>query len=88
MERKIAIVTDSSCDIPKELAEKYGIDVIDFPINLDGKEYYERRGMTMDQFYELMRAAQGVPTTAAITALQCARCTRHTPTRDTPTFCM
>ena len=26
--------------------------------------------MTMDQFYELMRAAQGVPTTAAITALQ------------------
>ena len=31
MERKIAIVTDSSCDIPKELAEKYGIDVIDFP---------------------------------------------------------
>lgn len=70
MERKIAIVTDSSCDIPKELAEKYGIDVIDFPINLDGKEYYERRGMTMDQFYELMRAAQGVPTTAAITALQ------------------
>ena len=70
MERKIAIVTDSSCDIPKELSEKYGIDVIDFPINLDGKEYYERRGMTMDQFYELMRAAQGVPTTAAITALQ------------------
>ena len=70
MERKIAIVTDSSCDIPKELAEKYGIDVIDFPINLDGKEYYERRSMTMDQFYELMRAAQGVPTTAAITALQ------------------
>ena len=70
MERKIAIVTDSSCDIPKELAEKYGIDVIDFPINLDGKEYYERRDMTMDQFYELMRAAQGVPTTAAITALQ------------------
>ena len=25
MERKLAIVTDSSCDIPQELAEKYGI---------------------------------------------------------------
>ena len=23
---KIAILTDSSCDIPQELAEKYGID--------------------------------------------------------------
>ena len=70
MERKIAIVTDSSSDIPQELAEKYGIDVVDFPINLDGREYYVRQGMTMDQFYELMRAAQGVPTTAAITMLQ------------------
>ena len=39
-------------------------------INLDGREYYVRQGMTMDQFYELMRAAQGVPTTAAITMLQ------------------
>lgn len=70
MERKLAIVTDSSCDIPQELAEKYGIDIIDFPINLDGKEYYERHDLTLDEFYELMRQAQGVPTTAAITMLQ------------------
>ena len=25
---KIAILTDSSCDIPQELAEKYGIDIM------------------------------------------------------------
>lgn len=70
MERKLAIMTDSSCDIPKDMAEKYGIDVYDFPINIDGKEYFERRDLTCDQFYELMRNAQGVPTTAAITAMQ------------------
>ena len=70
MERKIAIVTDSSCDISQELADKYGIDIVDFPINLDGQEYYVRRDMTMDEFYTLMRSAQGVPTTAAITMLQ------------------
>ena len=70
MERKLAIVTDSSCDIPKELAEKYHIDIVDFPINLDGKEYFERRDLTYEQFYEMMRAAQGVPTTAAITQMQ------------------
>ena len=70
MERKIAIVTDSSCDIPQDLAEKYGIDIIDFPINLDGKEYFERRDLTREEFYELMRQAKGVPTTAAITMLQ------------------
>lgn len=70
MDRKLAIVTDSSCDIPKDLAEKYAIDIIDFPINLDGKEYFERRDLTYEQFYEMMRAAQGVPTTAAITQMQ------------------
>ncbi|MGN0653156.1 MAG: DegV family protein [Gemmiger sp.] len=68
--KKIAFLTDSSSDIPAELAEKYGIDVIGFPINLEGKEYIERQDVTNEEFYELMRAAKGVPTTAAITQLQ------------------
>jgi len=67
---KIAILTDSSCDIPQELADKYGIDILGFPITLDGKTYIERQDMTQDEFYELMRGAQGVPSTAAITSLQ------------------
>ena len=32
---KIAILTDSSCDIPQEMAEKYGIDIMSFHILLD-----------------------------------------------------
>ena len=67
---KIGFLTDSSSDIPVELAQRYGIEVIGFPINLEGKEYLERRDLTNDQFYEMMRAAAGVPTTAAITQLQ------------------
>ena len=64
---KIAILTDSSCDIPQELAERYGIDVFGFPITLDGKTYIERQDFTQDEFYQMMRSAQGVPSTAAIT---------------------
>ena len=48
--RKIGFLTDSSADIPQELAEKYGIEIIGFPINVDGKEYIERRDFTNDQF--------------------------------------
>ena len=69
---KIAFLTDSSSDIPVDLAEKYGIQVVGFPINLEGKEYLERRDMTNEEFYEMMRAAKGVPTTAAITQIQWA----------------
>ena len=67
---KIGFLTDSSADIPQELAEKYGIELVGFPINVDGTEYIERKDFTNDQFYQIMRDAQGVPTTAAITQLQ------------------
>ncbi|HIZ47168.1 MAG TPA: DegV family protein [Candidatus Gemmiger excrementavium] len=67
---KIGFITDSSSDIPQELADKYGIEVVGFPINLDGVEYMERKDFTNEQFYQMMRDAQGVPTTAAITQLQ------------------
>ncbi len=36
---KIAILTDSSCDIPQELAEKYGIDIMGFHILLDDEDH-------------------------------------------------
>jgi DegV family protein with EDD domain len=67
---KIAILTDSSCDIPAELAEKYGIDIMNFHIMLDGVDYIERESCTCEEFYDLMRKAQGVPSTAAITPIQ------------------
>ena len=67
---KIGFLTDSCSDIPQELANKYGIEVVGFPINLDGKEYIERRDMTNNEFYEMMRHSEAVPTTAAITQLQ------------------
>lgn len=67
---KIAILTDSSSDIPQALEQKYGIDILCFPMTLDGVSYTERKDFTYDEFYNMMRAAQGVPTTAAITTLR------------------
>ena len=43
---KIAILTDSSCDIPQELAEKYVIDIMSFHILLDDVDYIERESCT------------------------------------------
>ena len=67
---KIAILTDSSCDIPQELAEKYGIDIMSFHILLDDVDYIERESCTNTEFYDKMREAKGVPSTAAITPIQ------------------
>ena len=67
---KIAILTDSSCDIPQEMAEKYGIDIMSFHILLDDVDYVERESCTNTEFYDKMRLAKGVPSTAAITPIQ------------------
>ena len=42
---KIAILTDSSCDIPQEMAEKYGIDIMSFHILLDDEDIVERENV-------------------------------------------
>lgn len=67
---KIAILTDSCCDIPADLAEKYGIDIMSFHMMLDDVDYIERVSCTNEEFYDLMRKAKGVPSTAAITPIQ------------------
>lgn len=67
---KIAILTDSACDIPAELEARYGIDILPFTITLDGVSYTERQDFTMEQFYTMLREAKGVPSTAHITAIR------------------
>lgn len=67
---KIAIMTDSSCDIPQELADKYGIDIMSFIMTLDGTDYVERKDVATEEFYDVLRKGAGVPSTAAITPIQ------------------
>ena len=81
---KIAILTDSSCDIPQEMAEKYGIDIMSFHILLDDVDYIERESCTNTEFYDKMRAAKGVPSTAAITPSSSVKNTASTWMRAIP----
>lgn len=66
---KIAILTDSACDIPPELEKKYGIDIMSFTITLDGKSYTERVDFDFDEYYDMLRNAKGTPSTAHVTHL-------------------
>ncbi|MDD3428737.1 MAG: DegV family protein [Oscillospiraceae bacterium] len=67
---KTIILTDSASDIPVDMQEKYGIDIMNFAITLDGKSYTERVDFTFDEYYEMLRTAEGMPSTAHITSIQ------------------
>lgn len=67
---KTAVLTDSASDIPRELEEKYGIDILPFSIVVDGQSYTERVDFTNEQYYEMLTKAEGIPKTSQITMLR------------------
>ena len=65
---KIAIVTDSTADIPAEVAEDEGIYVMPNNIIIEGKSYEDGKGISRKEFYELMPSLRELPTTATASA--------------------
>lgn len=62
--KRIAIVTDSTADIPQELAETIGITVIPLIVNFGMKQYRDGIDIKSDQFYQMLATANPLPTTS------------------------
>ncbi|NLB91437.1 MAG: DegV family protein [Clostridiales bacterium] len=54
MKTKVAIVTDSSCDLPKEIVEKYNLHIIPIRVISSQGEFRDGIDITPDQLYQLM----------------------------------
>src|SRR4030066_1314082 len=62
---KVAIVTDSTADIPKDLVEKYKIKVVPLYVNFEDKSYLnDGIDITSKQFYEKLENAKKQVTTS------------------------
>ncbi|MDD3521034.1 MAG: DegV family protein [Actinomycetota bacterium] len=62
---KIKIVTDSTADIPKELVEKYGIEVVPLYVNFGEDSYIDDgKSLTKKQFYEKLEKTKKQVTTS------------------------
>ena len=63
---KVAIVTDGSADLPKEIVEKFEIHIAPFQV-IFGDEVYQMMGnfgdLTLDEFYGKLATAKEYPTT-------------------------
>jgi DegV family protein with EDD domain len=64
MSRRVAIVSDSTCDLPPELTAEHGITVIPLIVSLDGQEYQDGIDIRPAEFYRKLAASSGMPTTA------------------------
>lgn len=59
----IRIVTDSTADLPAELIQKYGIEVVTLKVHF-GEEVYEDQELAPDTFYEKLVQSSRLPTTS------------------------
>lgn len=49
------IIIDSTTDLPKELIEKYDIDVLPLRVLINDKEYTDKETITVDEVYDAMK---------------------------------
>lgn len=61
----IAIVTDSTSDIPPHLAHELGVAVVPLSVIFGEEAYKEGVDITPDLFYERLQSAKDLPTTSA-----------------------
>lgn len=63
---KVIIASDSSCDLSKEILEKYNIVTNPFTVNLGDNQYHDGVDITPDDIYEYHKKTGELPKTAAI----------------------
>ena len=65
--KRIRIVSDSTCDLSKDLIEKYDIKIIPLCIILGEKSYFDGVDITPDEIYKWSDENKTTPKTAGIT---------------------
>ena len=67
---EVAIITDSLCCLPKDMVEKYSIEIVPINIVFDGDVYRDYYDLTPNQAYELFQKAPEAFSTAPSSPVQ------------------
>jgi len=62
--KRIAIVTDSTADIPADVANAWGVTVVPLMVNFGSEQYRDGVDITSEQFYPKLASSQILPTTS------------------------
>ena len=61
----VRVVTDSACDLPPEVCEQLGVEVVPLTIRFGNREYVDRKELTTEAFWQQLATAAVLPETAA-----------------------
>ncbi len=63
----IGIISDTACDLSKELLSEFNIELIPYYVNVDGKEYRSGDEITVQQMFDLANKHKKLPKTSQVT---------------------
>lgn len=63
---KVRIIADSTCDLSKEIIDKYGITIVPLCIVLDEKSYFDGEEISPEEIYAWSNQHKTTPKTAAV----------------------
>lgn len=67
---KVAIMTDSACDLTEDLIKEHGLHIMPFTISVEGRDYIEGVDITPVEYIELLRKIDSLPVTNHITSFR------------------
>lgn len=63
-QQRVAIITDSSADLPQDIAERLSIDVVPLRINFGDRDYLDKVSLRPRDFYRMVRQGDVLPRTS------------------------
>jgi DegV family protein with EDD domain len=64
----VRVVTDSACDLPQDLVDQYGIEIVPLTIRFGDEELVDRKELGTGEFWRRLAASQVLPETSAPSA--------------------
>jgi DegV family protein with EDD domain len=64
MKNKIALITDSTCDLPRQYLEQYNIDVVPLTIIWEEEQFRDGVDLSPEDFYQRLVTDSVIPTTS------------------------
>lgn len=61
---RIALVTDSACDLPQEIIDEYQIHVVPFHVHFGNSLFLDKLSITPEQLYTMLRTRKDFPRSA------------------------
>lgn len=63
---KTVILTDSGCDIPREVVDELGIVIMPFEVSFSGQTFREMYDKSTQEFYDMMSKDDSIPKTSPL----------------------